>query len=161
VYGDCAPEAKHPRRHPDQSPQSNGKIKNVWRYTSTPLCIFITYSLISHNSNGAPHFIVRCITSMYTGITTTRGDSCVMDIAVVEIISYALLIKKVSYQHGSSSQRLWSCGRSHKRTCEPPDLQQGLFLPLNNGGINKFQAYFLHFHAFLTIRQWKPGCWSL
>jgi hypothetical protein len=56
---------------------------------------------------------------------------------------------------------LWSCGRSQKHTCEPRDLQQGLFLPLNNGGINKFQVYLLHFHVFLTIRQWKPGCWSL
>jgi len=59
----------------------------------------------------------------------------------------------------NSSQWLWSCGRSH--LCEPRDLQQGLFLPLNDGGINKYQAYFLHFHAYLTIRQWKPGRWSL
>jgi hypothetical protein len=37
---------------------------------------------------------------MYTGITTIRGDSSVMDIAVAEITSYVLLIKKFSISMG-------------------------------------------------------------
>jgi hypothetical protein len=35
----------------DQSLPSCGKVKNAWRYTSTPLCIFMTWFLIKHRDN--------------------------------------------------------------------------------------------------------------
>ena len=35
----------------NQSLPSCGKVKNVWRYTSTPLCIFMMWFLIKHRDN--------------------------------------------------------------------------------------------------------------
>jgi hypothetical protein len=41
---------KRPRRETDHSPPSNGAVKNMWSYTSTPPQIFMTQSLFKHKT---------------------------------------------------------------------------------------------------------------
>jgi len=50
--GTLSPGEKWPDREAEQSPPSNGKVKNAWIYTSTPQYVFMQ-CLVKHRDNFA------------------------------------------------------------------------------------------------------------
>jgi hypothetical protein len=66
------PESKRPFRKAVHLPYSSTEVKNAWRYTSIPACIFIPLYLIKHKDDFAVLTLYRKISHFFFSIHHSR-----------------------------------------------------------------------------------------